>query len=712
MAEADSQSLKSNTPDDPQVADGVKDAAAQNELLQLLKSYASDSGALTDNKHALPEQFTVDIAKPRPEFDSGMAKAYTATNQKENGGAFIALICPKGLPLRMKAIKALQGLRHANLMALLASGTREFPELRETRFVCIFETPGGKKLSQVLRERGSAFDDRTIAQEIIAPVTDLLKTFDAAGITHGRINLDNLYWNGRLVIGECVSEPCGYSQPLIYEAPERVQCSPLGKGDGTVSADCYSLGIAGLMLASGTTAIHTLDDTAFLRELFALGSYNFLTKGRDFSDYIQDFLRGTLNEKLNERWQPANLLLWLGGKRYNLIQPSPPRDASRSFPFAGDDFAGRRALAHAMHAGWDSAGEVFKENKLERWLELSVHKTDLADSMSRVVRISGSEGSRLDKQKNEMLCRAITLLDPDGPLRMRHVSTHVDGIGTLLADIMQNKRAADLQLLAEILEADLPNFWADLHRDDMSAEVSNAIWKLQRLRISIRQTSYGGGMERCLYDLNPALGCQSPLVARYNVQELIDLLRVLDAIAPAQPAGAEVMDRHIAAFIASKLDMQGEVKVAELSRFTTLAANPRLIALKLLAKAQDKTARNIKLKGLCYWMVLRLLPALGQIRQQSVRQRMIYELKRAASTGNLNQIAQTVLNPDLFGSDSDHFHQAGEQYQLCADVIASLSDHVVINERAKNLGRGFSMLIAYCVCATAMYFSLQTYFNW
>ncbi|MDP6885104.1 MAG: ABC transporter permease subunit, partial [Rhodospirillales bacterium] len=60
----------------------------------------------------------------------------------------------------------------------------------------------------------------------------------------------------------------------------------------------------------------------------------------------------------------------------------------------------------------------------------------------------------------------------------------------------------------------------------------------------------GYGIERCLYELNPGLPCQSPHLNHDYVTRIRDLLPALDETANRVSEKTLPIDRHIAAFIA------------------------------------------------------------------------------------------------------------------------------------------------------------------
>ena len=70
----------------------------------------------------------------------------------------------------------------------------------------------------------------------------------------------------------------------------------------------------------------------------------------------------------------------------------------------------------------------------------------------------------------------------------------------------------------------------------------------------LKSKQLGYGIDRCLYKLNPGLPCQSPLISSECVISIEDLLPALDNVAANIESKLVPIDRHIAAFIATRFE--------------------------------------------------------------------------------------------------------------------------------------------------------------
>jgi len=684
------------------------EAGATQDVLALLKQYKPRE-TVAYERDVVSGRYRIITGQPLPQFSSQFAAAYAANDPQNPGAQLYALVYDGRTPMRQKNITVLREFRHPCLIALLDSGMAEISLLSETRYVAILEKPSGQKLSQVFSEtRQQPMPQVELIDTVLRPLAEILLAFARAGISHNRINLENVYLNGKkIMLGECVSEPAGFSQDTLFEPVERIMTLPLAKPDYAINADCYALAVLILHLALGHSPASYSDKNTFIADLLAKGSFHMLAIQWDFSEVMQDFFRGLLNDGRRERWDPESIHQWLGGKHFNLIAPSPPNEASRGFDFMENIYYNRKALANSVFHSWPDSHTLLSDSRLGRWVETSVRKPEAGEMIVRLTAGSSSDNVRHERQNSEAMARILVLLDPAGPIRLRHLSVTVDGIGQLFASAFLSGAQDDLQAIVQILESDLPWFWAE---HNPGTDHSGTLWKLQRVRSYMRINAPGFGAERCLYDLHPTLPCQSRLVKRYHVTGLRDLMIALDMLAQGKTAQDDCMDRHIAGFIAARLDIGKEIRISELDVIRRLASHPALVGLKLFIRAQNKID-NILLPGLAYWMVLRLMPLVDAIHKRSERRKLKKQLAETAASGLLKDIAAMLLNPEVFVADHNEFQKAVSVYQQTRKHITELKSNTLLMRYSRMTGRFIAQVIAYVVCLATMYYTMRMYWH-
>lgn len=667
--------------------DNLSDA----EFRQALSEYRPEHSG-PPKPDMLEDRWRLNLSAPLPAYNSGLGVAYEVIDERQERTHLYGILAPTYLALRTQATDAIRTISHPNLVALRAAGPVQLSQPKEGRFLIVFEQPKGQTLSALMARQG-AFPERFVVEQIITPICEILSALQERGINHGRLNLDNLYYSDKLTVGECVSEPSGYSQPNLYEPPERILAQPLGKGSAEVNADCYSLGIIALIMLTGRIPAAANDRASYLRQIMQNGTYSTLTQYQNFSPVITDFLRGVLNDNRMERWSVAQVREWLGGKRYNLIPPSQSRDSSRSFPFRGQDFVNCRALAFAFHEHWEEAIEELKNGKLLRWAQLSLNKQEMKEMLEKIIArcINNRNNVKID---NEALARAIISLDPSGPIRIRSLSANIDGLGAVLADAFHHNNVAHMTYLHELIENDLPNFWSDQHKHLQNQEISTMLWRLQKVRLLMRTKTLGFGMERVLYELNPTMPCQSSMLIGECITEAETLLIALDRLSKDLAGGHLPLDRHTAAFLTAKLNINKEINAQEVGSFQDLAHEPKLLMIKLLAIAQEKN-NHIALKGLANWAALSVFPLMERYRNRRIRDAVYREVTHSARTGQISGIYRALTNNIYLANDRSEFRRAQGLFRVNENRIQELADDNYLLGQARNFGRTASRWLAY-----------------
>jgi len=400
-----------------------------------------------------------------------------------------------------------------------------------------------------------------------------------------------------------------------------------------------------------------------------------LMREKEVPEILYDFLRGTLTLSPEDRWDGKQLKAWLGGKRYNVLPPPPPADAVRPFEFKDIQINNRRLLAHLFATDWPQMLLAIQGSTLSHWVTISLRNKELAEMISRLCRSATDAVGKNENQANEMLLNIVLLFDPLGPLRIRQLAFHAEAINTIFAEMFTTKATLELQFLAKFVETNMMNYWVNTQKNrdpeyELNVRMSDLVQRLDRLRGCIRNSGYGFGLERVLYDMNPGMSCISELFESRNVRTLPQLLRQLDTMAQGID-GDEIMDRHIAAFIASKLQIQNEIRLDALASIPALALNRNMLALYLISMAQQRV-EPMRLPGLTHWFAIRLIPMMDNIHSRTLRQKMNHMLGNMAPLGLMQKIADLMITTDYAQADTNGFESAVVNYRKNAAQIANL----------------------------------------
>lgn len=686
-------------------------AGTQASIVAALKDYTSHE-SLDYERDTLAGRYRILVGQQLPELSSSFATAYSVTDNKAaaNAKALYALVYQSHAPVRKKHIDVLKEFQHPNMVALIDSGIVEISTLAEARFVAVLERPTGKTIASIFAAGRNPISTSVIISLVLRPIVEILTKLNSLGISHNRINLNNVYLaENTVMLGECISEPSGYSQDFVFEPIERILAAPMAKSDFSISSDCYALAVLTLHMVLGFRPFTDAKKDTFTEEMLVRGSYHTLAIQWDFSSEMQDFFRGLLNDGRRERWDPESIGSWLSGRQFNLIAPSPPNEASRSFDFLEKSYYNRKAIANAIFRQWPQAYTVLSDNKLARWLETSAHKPEAGDIILRISGSISADNVNYERGNNDLIARIILTLDPTGPVRLKNMSVMIDGIGSALSAAFLAGKQDDIHTLMQILESDLPGY-ANEQLGNTGPDHANTLWKLQKVRGHMRLKGLGFGPERAIYDVHPELPCQSKLVKQYYATTLHDLMVALDNTAKQKAENTDFIDRHIAAFITSRLDINREVYANELTSVGKLSSHAGLIGLKLLVRAQNKIS-NIPLHGLCYWVVLQLLPVTDRIHKRSRRDEIKEKIMRAAETGLLSNVAGVLLSANSFVNDHKEFQGMEAVYATRKRSIFELKNNTLLSRHSRMAGRGIAQIISYGICLTVVYYTSRIYMH-
>lgn len=659
---------------------------------------------LVTPKDVFQDQFRVEVGSPLPEFNVGNCKAFAATDMGE-GRSIYALVCENNTIIRHATLNRMLMVRSANLVSVIAAGVVELSQPDEERYVVFFERPKGQKLSAILSNTKGRISAPLLIDNIIKPIVQAILTLQEAGVTHGSINPDNIFYETHAVLGPCVMEPCGFSQPFYYELLERMEAHPAGKGDYHSGADFYALAVMVLQALFGKQHFDRFTPKLLSRLILRKGNYEALTAGREPPEDFFDFLWGMLGSSGNNRWTYRYLKPWLEGKHYNIIPATPPAEGNRPYECFNTSAFSRREIAHLLREHWDDAAEALNNNSLSAWILNALRQKDFAELAGRHVKSIVESGVKNETLRNDNLMRLVLLLDNDGPIQYQKLAVHPDGIDTMFADAYLRQDKNDINNTLKFIEMNLVAAWIDLQRaleQEVPDETMQIYAKIERMRSLLRNNGLGFGHERIFYELNPDMPCLSPLCRGKYITSLTALLKHLDKIAPGFAANQDPMDEHIGAYIASKLGIQVEIRLHDLNMSPAIATNKSLIALKLFAVAQHRSG-NIELSGLTHWIASRVLPSMQMLHSQTLRGRTLQMLLDEALEGRTQRLSELLLDGEIVNADYNGFHKALKNYQNNAIRIDRYRRAANIDHDSAQLGGIIAKIFAYMVLLTSIY---------
>lgn len=687
------------------VAEIEQESPYRKTLQEFLGNYKPIYADVPEDIDTLSGRFKILTQNPLPELGHELAYAYAARDNLNEDKDLYALVLDGSMPYRTKAVELLANISHPNLQVVLGHGNIPLSIDKKRHQVIFLERPTGAKLSSIL-QTGQRMHEHQVIDRVLNPALRALLQLKEKELGHGSLNPDKIYVGETTIIAEAFSSPYGYFQDYLYEPLERVMAHHFARGTGDERNDVYALAVIAFEMLYSIDSLRKLGQEDFISQALKIGTYHLFSQNVELSDNMSDFFRGAMSDNIEERWTLEQFQQWLGGKRYNMIVPPTPKDASRPINFIGVDYFSKRALAHTFHKNWRTTLKELWELKVDRWLEMSMHRPDLADQVERILRQGGKNGT--PQNNADVLTRLISVLDPLGPIRTQNLSLRPEGIGLLLANLFRQGFPNETQELAYLIEQDVPNYWAYLTESHKSHELSQILWKVQRVKSYAKIKGMGFGIERLLYEFNDTLPCQAEMLKGYNAQSFQDILQALDTLAPRLAKTHSFVDRHLAAFIACKLDIGKEIRIQDVTIIPDLVTNPELVVMRLLGRAQQKVGGKARYIGLSAWAALRVEEMLDCIHNRSIRKKLKSRLKSAAASGNINEVLGVLINREAIVQDQDGFHRALAQYTRNYKMMQDLKNTKRTQKLAQLLGSRLSSAIGYIILIASFYYIAGT----
>jgi hypothetical protein len=635
----------------------------------------------------------VDIypSAPMPEFNAAGGPTYAARLKGDVGADLVAVICNGGLPPRLDVLNGMRSIDHPSALRLAETGTITWPDGMSYTALA-YHRPLAPRFMHTLDETYPALGEDAFNRLILHPMIGALADFMRTGVSHGAIRTTNIYWrHGSTAppqLGECLSAPCGVGQPALFETIERGMTMPLGRGVCTHADDCYAFGIVAALFLLGHNPMGGMSDEAIVKMKLEQGTFNALIGHHRMSAAHIELLRGLLSDDPHQRWNAADVEQWLGGRRLTPKSSDIGRRASRHFDFAGKEYWNARTLARAFAENVPLAARAIEEGVLDKWMRRSLNDENRADDVDEAITSAKESGSSANFEE-QIVARVCCALDPVAPIRYRGLAVMPGGIAAMLANAVIT--GAHTSVLVDIISSQLVTFWVEMHKH-FKTELVPMAQMFERLTSAIEKNGYGNGVERAVYELNPAIPCLSPILRSQNVTSPRTLLTALEKIAASAARPPEPMDRHIAAFLIVR-DRRSEGLLESLGAPEN---SPRrgLAMLTLYSEMQNRYGPE-NLPHLAQWLAPLLEPAIRRYFGKTVRDNIQRTIKDAVAHGDLAGMARLIDNPQRLRVDAQEFLAARLLYLTILKEINTLEGRLANREAVvQNVGKPLAVTLS------------------
>jgi hypothetical protein len=579
-------------------------------------------------------------------------------------------------------MEALKGFDCRGLSTPVDYGRVFWPPLGRTCMAVIYDQPMGGRLSELLASGTFNISEYEITKRVVNPLLAALHGLSSRGIPHRQIRPSNMFFMDEsrqdLVLGDCVTSPPGFDQPVAFETIERGLASPGGRGEGEVRDDVYSLGASVVAIMLGQSFLPKMSENDILNAKIENGSFAGLIGHARIVVTLIEPLRGMLSDDFQERWSLDQLDRWQDGQKMPTIQRRPITKTDVTFLFAGKTHVTSRTVARSMTQHTTEAAKMLRTLDIDNWVRRALGDADMADRIKQVMDMARANPNAPTNGDEAIVTRIAMVLDPKGPIRYRGFSYMPDGFGAALA--VELMRRGEIQAPVDTILREYPHAWYN-HPANFGPDTPFAVKMFNEVKGYLQNNDPGFGVERCLYELNPHLPCQSPLIAEEYVSRIEDLLPALDHAASRTDPKTRPVDRHIAAFIAARFeqDVDPHLKAMASPRVETSLIG----MLSLLAVVQWRQKLD-GLLGLSGWIGGLLGPAINTYHSRTTRRDIERELPRLVRLGSL---------PDLFNliDNAEKRRQDHEGYTATKAEFANAGAEILKIEGSELQGAGGAM---------------------
>ncbi len=617
-------------------------------------------------------------------LDQGPIKAYAAKS-KTRERAF-AYVCERNLVPQIYNSSMYYGLSNPSLTRLIGAGVVNWAPLKQERYVFVYEDKLGRPIAHAGNIKCMGLKNDLVINTVVRNIVPALKDMRDADFVHGNVRVGNLFDGGgtgldKVMLGECLSTPCGFLQPALYEPIERSACDPLGKGPATYEDDMYAFGVTLAVLLRDNDPLAGFSDDEIIAEKIEQGSYAAVTGKERFTGSLLECLRGLLNDDWRQRWTIDDLVTWMEGRRVHAKQSTNVRlKASRPIEFVQEKYLRPQILALEMPRHPKETVKLAEGNELTQWLIRSLQDKPIEDRTEKAM-TQALEGGTSGYYQDRLACYIALALAPPMPVMFRGLKFMPLAFGQMMVDAVLQRK--DLNPFVEVIQNQMIMYWIST-QETGSADSNEIVMKFDTCRAYLRQAIVGYGIERCVYFLAPESQCLSEKLKDYYVRTTEDLLRAYEDMASKGNQPQEFFDRHIIAFLSVRDRQVIDPYVPDLN--SDEKHRQSLATLRVLASIQ-KRSKMPPMPGVTGWLIDSLDPLIERFHDRETRTRLRAQLAKMRDKGDIDKLSSLFDNPQIFQDDFGAFRNAMKNFGALRQEHTRLSSDLE-TDRAFGQGTG------------------------
>ncbi len=659
-----SEETRVATQDKKDVARADASAAAKNAK----PAPKGDTASFFDSYGDAVEIF---VNQPLPEYNSGPVKAYMARGRDRAANVFFALVCEKHLVPRIFAAGSYKNLTSPTLVPLESHGVTYWSPVKEERYIFLYKNVIGRRIHHVGQPEAMGWRQETVMETIVKPVAATLLEFKDNSFVHGAICPSNMFADTaegkvqHVILGDCLSLPASYTQPVLYEPIERAMAGPVGRGLGSIADDMYAFGVSLAVILRSHDPLQGMTDDQIIREKVENGSYAAITGKDRFKGSILELLRGLLHDDPRERWTIEEMMTWMDGRRLSPKQALKHKRAARPLTYAGQKYSLSSLLAMDIDLNPGETARIVEGGDLRQWLERSLEDEEITERVEAVVTTIRDRG--MGPGYEERLAANLSIaLDPYAPIRYKGLRVTGDGIGTAMAESAILKH--DLMRFVELFSQNIAMTWLTSSKNT-ALDSGSLISRFDMCRNYIRHGKVGYGLERCIYTMCPETPCLSEKLRGFYVQTPEQLINAFEQLCLKDEGYAQMLDRHSMAFLSVK-----EPKVIDSYLFDlgSTEEHRRVLGNLRCLGAIQKRFNLGNFSGIAKVFIPALSSVYARYHDREVREKLEANCRKYAADGDIGKMVVLLTNTEVTNKDFGAFKMAMLEYAELTKEYANL----------------------------------------
>lgn len=650
------------------------------------------------------EDITIFLDQPRASLERAGVQVFTAKGEDRAPPKLLAYLCNPQIPARTTLVSAYSAINNPHMPRLISAGLVSLAG-GQRRYAFIYEDTLGSSIVSPSDHLAYSMRPEVLVNAVIKPMVSVFYDLQNTNIMHGAIRPQNMFVHmneknmERFVLGEPLSTPVSYEQPVLYETILRGMTDRAARGMGTIQDDLYSFGATLAVLIRGTDPLRGLSDDEIIRAKHELGSFNALFGKDNQNGPHTDLLRGLLQDDAGLRWTVSDVEGWLEGRRQTPKTGARKKKAARPLVINGEKYIYPELLAYDVYKNPSECARLIENGEVEQWIVRALDDNQTEMRYQKFADYIDNGGPKEMQERRMLSCLSIAL-HPEAPLRYESLAVMPQGFGTAFSETVMQK--GNIRPYIDLINMRIVVHWLEAQEIGV-VDISSIFSRFDACRNYLSQTTNGFGFERCVYELDPECPCLSEKIVSYGARLPEDVLMGFEESIEHGSDPVRLFDRHVTAFLMARDRKNIEPYLHDLN---SGSEQKRLLSeLQTLATIQKRT-RSKPVPALAKWFAGQGKLFLERIHDREERKKISGAFDTAAKTGDLSRLLTLVDDPRMKMKDIAGFNHAMHEYRALRDERDMLERELDTNPRfGRAMGRaaaaGLSAILAFIIiCLT------------